>query len=398
METTAPKRQGWLRGWVRAVLAQPTAKIGLAIVVFFILAALAQPILFATVWPRNIYDPRAGFDITTTHPAPISWAHPLGTDGFGKDAPLDAAGRHRALAGGRRHRRLRLRVRCSHSWLRSWPPIGGSVGSSTSLIDGALFVPIPVVMLILGADPRADRLTPAVFGLIFGALTGASSGALVLRSQALPLMRAEYVEAARIVGASRRQLIFRHLIPSSDSAGWRLRRARCRRGDHHPGIPGLACLFRREERLGHADLLGDDASGALQWNIIIAAGVAISLLTLGFFLLATGLRRAAETRPLSTGARKPASRDVRGGSLPPTWRPSPAPRMPAGPCRAPPTRRSTCRPAVAFAESPPSKSPIAWRVLRLNTSPANAPPMMRTAMPIPTNVEPKEKASLESTR
>ena len=74
METTAPKRQGWLRGWIRAVLAQPTAKIGLAIVIFFVLAALAQPILFATVWPRHVYDPRAGFDITTTHPDPVSWA------------------------------------------------------------------------------------------------------------------------------------------------------------------------------------------------------------------------------------------------------------------------------------------------------------------------------------
>jgi hypothetical protein len=40
-------------------------------------------------------------------------------------------------------------------------------------------------------------------------------------------------------------------------------------------------------------------SGGLQWNIIIAAGTAISLLTMGFFLLATGLRRAAEEPPIS---------------------------------------------------------------------------------------------------
>ena len=259
-----PKRQGWLRGWTRAVLAQPTAKIGLAIVVFFVLAALAQPILFATVWPRNIYDPRAGFDMTTTHPAPISWAHPLGTDGFGKDAPLDAAGRHRTFAGGRRHRRGRLGFRGSHPGFGGGVVSAGGSRSSTSLIDGALFVPIPVVMLILGADPRADRLTPAVFGLIFGALTGASSGALVLRSQALPLMRAEYVEAARMAGASRRQLIFRHLIPSLIPLAGRLRRARRRRGDHHSGFPGMAGLFGLEERLGHADLLGDDHAAFLR--------------------------------------------------------------------------------------------------------------------------------------
>ena len=302
METTAPKRQGWLRGWIRAVIAQPTAKIGLTIVAFFAVAALAQPILFATVWPQNVYDPRAGFDITTTHPAPISWAHPLGTDAFGKDAlSMLLAGTGPSLVAAATAAFASAIVALAlASVVASYRRVGRVVNV---LIDGALFVPIPVVMIILGADPRADRLTPAVFGLIFGVLTGASSGALVLRSQALPLMRAEYVEAARIAGASRRQLIFRHLIPSLlPLAGVY---AVLGAGGAIITQGFLAWLAYSASKSDWGTLIywamtTQLVSGGLQWNIIIAAGVAISLLTLGFFLLATGLRRAAETPPLST--------------------------------------------------------------------------------------------------
>ena len=297
-----PRRQGWLIGWIRAVIAQPTARIGLGVVAFFLLASLAQPVLFATIWPKNVYDPRAGFDITTTHPAPISWAHPLGTDGFGKDAlSMLLAGTGPSLVAAATAGVASATVAITlASIVASYRRIGRVVNV---LIDGFLFVPIPVVMLILGADPRADRLTPAVFGLLFGALTGASSGALVLRSQALPLMRAEYVEAARIAGASRRQIIVRHLIPSLIPLAGVYAVLGAGGAIITQGF--LAWLAYSASKSDWGTLIywamtTQLFSGALQWNIIIAAGTAISLLTLGFFLLATGLRRAAETPPLSS--------------------------------------------------------------------------------------------------
>ena len=277
-------------------MAQPTAKVGLGIVAFFILAALAPPILFATVWPRNIYDPRAGFDMRTTHPAPISWAHPLGTDGFGKDglSMLLAGTGPSLIAAVTAAAASALVALTLASVVASYRRVGRVVNV---LIDGALFVPIPVVMLILGADPRADRLTPAVFGLVFGALTGASSGALVLRSQALPLMRAEYIEAARIAGATRRQLIFRHLVPSLIPLAGVYAVLGAGGAIITQGF--LAWLAYSASKSDWGTLIYWAMTAGLQWNIIIAAGLAISLLTLGFFLLATGLRRAAETPPLS---------------------------------------------------------------------------------------------------
>ena len=140
MEATTPVRESWLRGWARAVFAQPTARIGVGIVALFVLAALAQPILFATVWPRHVYDPRAGFDLATTHPAPISWAHPLGTDAFGKDGlsmllagtgPSLVAGATAAVASA-------LVALFLASVVASYRRVGRVLNV---LIDGALFVP-----------------------------------------------------------------------------------------------------------------------------------------------------------------------------------------------------------------------------------------------------------------
>lgn len=295
------RRRGWIRGWLAAVMAQATARMGVVIVVVFILASVAHPILFATMWPRGIYDPRAGFDISLIHPAPMSWRHPLGTDAFGKDAlSMLLAGTAPSLIAATAAAFASAMTAVFFAAVVASYKVAGR--ALNVLIDGALFIPIPAIMLIIGADPRADRLSPVVFGLLFGALTGASSGALVLRSQALPIMKSEYVDAARIAGASRRQLIYRHLIPSlMPLAGVY---AVLGAGGAIITQGFLAWLAYSASKSDWGTLIywamtTQLVAGGLQWNIIIAAGIAISLLTMGFFLLATGLRRAAEEPPLS---------------------------------------------------------------------------------------------------
>lgn len=295
------RRRGWVRGWLAAVMAQPTAQIGLAIIIVFTLASVAPPILFATVWPRSIYDPRVGFDISTTHPAPISWSHPLGTDAFGKDSlsmllagtgPSLIAASTAALASA-------ATAMLFAAVVASYKVAGRALNV---IIDGALFIPIPAIMLIIGADPRADRLTPAMFGLLFGLLTGASSGALVLRSQALPIMKSEYVDAARIAGATRRQLVLRHLVPALMPLAGVYAVLGAGGAIITQGFLAWLAYTASQSDWGtliYWALTTQLVSGGLQWNVIIAAGVAISLLTTGFFLFATGLRRAAEKPPLS---------------------------------------------------------------------------------------------------
>ena len=60
--------------------------IGLGIILFFALMAVAYPILINTVWDPNTYDPIVGYDYEAVQqPAPPSVKHLLGTDPLGRD-------------------------------------------------------------------------------------------------------------------------------------------------------------------------------------------------------------------------------------------------------------------------------------------------------------------------
>lgn len=75
-------RQNWALFWESRI-----GPIGLLIILIFLLGMAAHPILMRTVWEPRVYDPVMGFDwaLVGRHPAPPSWAHPLGTDPIGRD-------------------------------------------------------------------------------------------------------------------------------------------------------------------------------------------------------------------------------------------------------------------------------------------------------------------------
>ncbi|MGD8397740.1 MAG: ABC transporter permease, partial [Anaerolineae bacterium] len=79
----------WLKSFRNSwsLFAQnPIGLLGLGIILFYGLFALAHPILINTVWDPVIYHPVSGFDITIPfHPASPSARHLLGTDPLGRD-------------------------------------------------------------------------------------------------------------------------------------------------------------------------------------------------------------------------------------------------------------------------------------------------------------------------
>jgi ABC-type dipeptide/oligopeptide/nickel transport system permease subunit len=259
------------------------------------LAAISHPLLLGTAWSQAIYDPRGGYDPFLRHPSPPSWDHFLGTDAFGKDTfSMLMAGVAPSLIAGT----VAAIVTCVVG-------LAVAAAGATSrradrslglLVDAALYIPVPVVMLILGADPRADRLTPFVFGLLFGLLTGLSAGALVMRGHALPIMAAGYVDAARISGASTRQVIGRHLLPALvPLAGVYLVLGAAGAVVTQGFLSWLSYTATYSDwgTLVYWAIVTKDLIGQAQWPALIAAGAALSLLTLGFHLVAVGFRRAA---------------------------------------------------------------------------------------------------------
>src|SRR3970282_1437636 len=75
-----------LRKGARLFLGKPLGLLGLASIGLFALFALGQPVLMATVWQDQIYDPELGYDIQIfLHPAAPSRTHLLGTDPLGRD-------------------------------------------------------------------------------------------------------------------------------------------------------------------------------------------------------------------------------------------------------------------------------------------------------------------------
>ena len=60
--------------------------IGLVVILFYALLAIAHPVLMNFVWEERIYDPVVGYSFDETRqPAPPSLSHPLGTDPLGRD-------------------------------------------------------------------------------------------------------------------------------------------------------------------------------------------------------------------------------------------------------------------------------------------------------------------------
>ncbi len=294
-------RWAWLRGWARAVMSHVEARIGLGILILFGLMALSHPILLETVWHRGIYDPRAGYDISISHPSMPSGSHFLGTDAFGKDTfSMLLAGVWPALLAGLTAAVVTALVALTVASLSAGFRLADRLLGV--LVDAGLYLPVPVVLLIFGADPRADRLTPLVFGLLFGLLTGISSGALVLRSQAMPIMAAGFVDAARIAGATTRQVIFRHLLPALIPIACAyvvLAAAGAVVTQGFLSWLSYTATYNDWGTLVYWAIVTRDFTGDLLWHVLLAAGAALTLLTLGFHLLAIGMRRAA-ARPWSS--------------------------------------------------------------------------------------------------
>lgn len=141
--------------------------------------------------------------------ARFSWAHPLGTDGIGRDMLS------RVLYGGRSSVALTLTVTALTTVLGL--TLGVLAGLRGGFIDSVIMrvieivqaVPFVIVAMVtvklLGGGP-----TKLVLVL---SLLGWTGEARVVRAATLSLREREFVTSCEVLGASRLRIAFRHIVP-----------------------------------------------------------------------------------------------------------------------------------------------------------------------------------------
>lgn len=201
-------RQNWALFWESRI-----GPIGLLIIVLFLLLMAAHPILMSTVWEPRVYDPVRGFDLTLVgrHPAPPSWAHPLGTDPIGRDVLSQLMWSTRSeFALGVTAAVISVVIGTVVGAMSAY--FGGIVDALfMRLADLVMLFPFIALLMVLQS---VMPLTLVRLALIMGVLSGFGGITIILKSQALTVKVRPYIEAAKVAGGSSWHIIRRHIIPN----------------------------------------------------------------------------------------------------------------------------------------------------------------------------------------
>ncbi len=279
-ERLAPRRRYPV---LRKLARHRSFRIGFIIVALLTLAAILAP------WLTGI-DPtamRIRFRFR-----PPSMMFPFGTDNFGRDVLT------RVLYGARLSLWIGLGVAL----------LSGVVGAAAGILaaqfrklDAVLMrvmdalMAFPAIILAIGL---AAALGPQTTSLVIAlSVAYMPRTARIVRASALVVRELEFVDAARVAGASALRIIFRHLLPNCMG----------------PLLVQLTFVFAyailAEAALSFlgigppppapswGNIIAEGRDNAVQaWWIMLFPGIAISLATLGMNLLGDGLRDVLDPR------------------------------------------------------------------------------------------------------
>lgn len=188
---------------IRSALRQPRGRVGALLLIVIAVAGL--------IGPWFLPDPLAQPDVLAGSEPP-RLGHPFGTDQLSRDVLS------RVVAGAR----VSLGVGLLAVFLSA--TAGAAVGLIAGywggiidtglmrLVDGALAIPrLFILLLVLAAWERVPLIALVV---LIGA-TGWFATSRLVRAEVLRLREEGYVRAAEALGAPRRRIILRHLLPNT---------------------------------------------------------------------------------------------------------------------------------------------------------------------------------------
>lgn len=278
----------------------PKVVAGLALMVFFILAATAHPILQATVWAdeQGLYRPLVGYDPAIDHPSGTSPDHLLGTDALGRDvlSLLTFALRSSllvALIVAMTVGVLSILFGSLAAYYRGW------VDNVVShLGDAITLFPPPIALIIIGLG-RPD-FGPVLIAAIYGVLYGLGPATTVVRSRGLTVMAKPFIEAARVAGSGPRRIIGSHLIPDLLPFAAVQMMAGVTAALIAQALVEFLSPAGGKIGLGSLVYLGLTYRGLVSlevpWTQLLAGALSISFLAGSFYMISVGLREATDPK------------------------------------------------------------------------------------------------------
>ena len=188
----------------RAAWRDPRGRAGAVILALIAVAAVAGPLLLPD--PARQVDPLGGANLS---PGPGHW---FGTDPLSRDVlSRVVSGARVSLAVALVAVALSMTLGTVVGLVSSY--LGGAADTVLMrLVDGALAIPRLFLLLLVLAV--AERLALPLLILILGT-TGWFATARLVRGEVLRLREEAYVRAAEALGAARRRVILRHLLPNA---------------------------------------------------------------------------------------------------------------------------------------------------------------------------------------
>lgn len=207
----ARQRQAWAANW-RIFAEGRIGLVGVALLTVVAALALAHPLLLATVWDPQVYDPITGFTKDAAFPSPPASGHLLGVSRFGRDVLSQLMYSVRVAFG--------LGILAAAISVSLGTVVGCLAAFYRGRVVDTLFMRLANFLMIfptftlLVALSGVAAITLTRLAIIIGVLGGLGGITVVLKSRALGVTVKPFIDAARVAGGSDVHLIVRHVIPN----------------------------------------------------------------------------------------------------------------------------------------------------------------------------------------
>jgi peptide/nickel transport system permease protein len=284
--TPMREHEGQLRRVTRRFLRSTNARLGVSLVVAFLLVAILAPVV-------NPYDARRDLNLKARLMSP-SLEHPFGTDDLGRDVL------RRVVHGARISLQVAvLAVAISLLFGSLLGLVAGMVGGFVDsllmrIMDILLAFPYVLLAIALVATLGPGlRNTMIAIGIVY-----IPPYARLARSVALSLRQEDFVTAARSTGSGEARILFSHILPNGLSPI--IVQATLSMGTAvlDAAALGFLGLGQQPPHPEWGKMLVDSLQFILSgsWWVMLFPGLAIMLTVLGFNLLGDGLRDALDPR------------------------------------------------------------------------------------------------------